>query len=320
MRSKALIVAAVAALAALVALPGCSSQEPYAPPEATPQVSSPAIGEDGVLRVGVNSQAAPLAGTNSAGDLVGFDVDLAAALADELGLKVEVSDVGADGVSALTDGVVDVVLGVEQDSTDSSSSDQTIWESDPYLQTAVALFAASDSAQVPTAESSPTIAVQTSSTSSWMAENEFGSEALVRSNSLVDAFNQLASGAAGYVAADAVRGTYVVESDGTLSASIVALMQQPSGYCAATLGNNAELQSAVANALTSLRNGGMIDVLDRKWLGTSWDLSSIPLTAGATAQPEKTSEEERAEGKEAAIEETSEVGSNAVTPTEAAAA
>ena len=51
MRLKALIVAVAASIAALTALSGCSSQEPYTPPEATPVVSSPAIGQDGVLRV-----------------------------------------------------------------------------------------------------------------------------------------------------------------------------------------------------------------------------------------------------------------------------
>ena len=267
-----------------------------------------------MLHVGVNASAAPLAGQNSSGDLVGFDVDLAAALADALGLKVEVTDVGANGASALSQGNVDIVLGVEQDSSSAS-----VWESDPYLQTGIALFAADANAQVPTKESAPKIAVQTSSTSSWLAENEFGAEALVRVNGLADAFKAL-GGQAQYAAADAVRGTYVLSDDSLgVDASIIALMQQPSGYCVALLDSNSQLKQAVADALSSITDGGLMTVLEKKWLGVEWDLSDVPLTAGATAQPEEEAagEGDAAEGEGQAPAEGS---TNAVTPEDVAAA
>lgn len=315
MRLKALVATCVATVAAAAALTGCSSSEPYTPPETTPAVSSPAIIEDGVLHVGVNASAAPLAGKNSSGDLVGFDVDLAAALADALGLKVEVTDVGANGASALSQGNVDIVLGVEQDSSSAS-----VWESDSYLQTGIALFAAAN-AQVPTKESAPKIAVQTSSTSSWLAENEFGAEALVRVNGLADAFKAL-GGQAQYAAADAVRGTYVLSDDSLgVDASIIALMQQPSGYCVALLDSNSQLKQAVADALSSITDGGLMTVLEKKWLGVEWDLSDVPLTAGATAQPEEEAagEGDAAEG-EGEGQAPAEGSTNAVTPEDVAAA
>lgn len=315
MRLKALIATCVATVAAVAALTGCSSSEPYTPPETTPAVSSPAIIEDGVLHVGVNASAAPLAGQNSSGDLVGFDVDLAAALADALGLKVEVTDVGANGASALSQGNVDIVLGFEQDSSSAS-----VWESDSYLQTGIALFAAAN-AQVPTKESAPKIAVQTSSTSSWLAENEFGAEALVRVNGLADAFKAL-GGQAQYAAADAVRGTYVLSDDSLgVDASIIALMQQPSGYCVVLLDSNSQLKQAVADALSSITDGGLMTVLEKKWLGVEWDLSDVPLTAGATAQPEEEAagEGDAAEG-EGEGQAPAEGSTNAVTPEDVAAA
>lgn len=316
MRLKALVAACIAAVAALAALTGCSSSEPYTPPETTPTVSSPAVIEDGVLHVGVNASAAPLAGKNSSGDLVGFDVDLAAALADELGMRVDVTDVGSNGSSALAQGNVDILLGIEQD-----SSSTEIWESDPYLQTGIALFATDEKAQVPTSESSPKIAVQTSSTSSWLAENEFGSSSLVRVSSLAEVFEAL-SGQAQYAASDAVRGTYVLSADNSGSdASIIALMQQPSGYCVALLDSNSQLKQAVANALSSIEKGGLMTVLEKKWLGKEWDLSDIPLTAGATAQSEEdSSEEATAEAEDASSTEGTGSDTNALTPEDVAAA
>lgn len=314
MRFKAIVACCAASAAMMAALSGCASQEPYTPPEPTPTVSSPTIAEDGVLRVGVNAQSAPLAGTNSSGDLVGFDVDLGAALADELGLKVEVTDVGANAASALESGAVDVVLGIE-----AGSSTSEVWESDPYLQTAVALFAQDASAQVPTADSEPVVAVQTSSTSSWMVENEFGADALVRENGLAQAFQALSSGEAEYVAADAVRGTYALSDDDLgVQASIVALMHQPSGYCVTALKSNTQLQQAVTDALDQIMGGGMIDVLDKKWLGEEWDLSSIPLTAGATKNSPNHQGDE-ADEEESESEGDGGSGGNAVTPSDIAA-
>ena len=144
----------------------------------------------------------------SSGDLVGFDVDLAAALADALGLKVEVTDVGANGASALSQGNVDIVLGVEQDSSSCFGMESPI----PISRRASPCSPPTPTPRFPPRQSAPKIAVQTSSTSSWLAENEFGAEALVRVNGLADAFKAL-GGQAQYAAADAVRGTYVLSDD-----------------------------------------------------------------------------------------------------------
>lgn len=324
MRFKALVASCAAAATMVAALSGCTSQEPYSPPEPTPTISSPAIAEDGVLMVGVDAQSAPLAGTNSSGDLVGFDVDLAAALADEMGLKVEVTDVGANAESALETGAVDIVLGIEQ-----GSSTDEVWESDPYLQTAVALFSEDAGSTVPTSESKPTVAVQTSSTSSWMVENEFGASALERTNGLTAAFEAMASGDADYVAADAVRGTYALSDESLgIDASIIALMHQPSGYCVAVAADNTQLQQAVEDALANIVDGGMITVLDKKWLGEEWDLDSIPLTAGATSNTRDEKEDEADSTDDAAKDDSADnggsstegdTGGNALTPEEIAA-
>ncbi len=105
---------AVACMAALlVVLTGCSSQQSYTPPEKTPTLSSPTIGKDGTLRVGVNTDNQPLAGQpSSSSKIVGIDVDVAAALADSFGLKLEVVNVGSDAESALKEGTVDIVMGI----------------------------------------------------------------------------------------------------------------------------------------------------------------------------------------------------------------
>lgn len=272
----ALVCVLVACLS--VALAGCQSQE-YKPEGKSQTVSSTALGTPGTLRVGVNAQSAPLAGqTSSSSRIVGIDVDVAAYLADLLGLKVEVVDVGTDPESALSEGRVDIALGV-----DASEDAAGFWKSPVYLQTGVALFGSSAETAVPTTDSKPKIAAQASSKSSWRVTNLFGDDSLVVQNDLKSAFEALAKGSARYVAADAVIGTYVSHTN-NYGDKIVALLQDPSGYCVAVPEKNTELQGAITSAVDKLVNGGAIDVIESKWLGAPLDLGNTTVVKSASAK------------------------------------
>lgn len=288
---------AVACMAALLAvLTGCSSQQSYTPPEKAATLSSPTIGKDGTLRVGVNTDNQPLAGQpESSSKIVGIDVDVAAALADSFGLKLEIVDVGSDAESALKEGTVDIVMGI--DKSDSSTS---FWKSDAYLPTAVALFSTPSNTQVPTNTAETKIAAQVSSKSAWAVTNEFDKAAFSTTNDLKSAFSELESGQVQYVAADAIIGTYAAHSAG-YDVRIVALMQQAVGYGVGVSDANTDLKQAVSEALATLTSNGTIDVIETKWLGTALDLSSTPLTAGATkstdANTADTTDEPQDEGE-----------------------
>ena len=64
---------------------------------------------------------------------------------------------------------------------------------------------------------------------------------------------------------------------------------------------NTDLKQAVSEALATLTSNGTIDVIETKWLGTALDLSSTPLTAGATkstdANTADTTDEPQDEGE-----------------------
>lgn len=294
-RMKALVCCA-AVLCLTMVLAGCSSQKTYTPPEKTATVVSPAIGKNGTLRVGVNAGSPPLAGSpSSSSKIVGIDVDVAAALADQLGLKLELVDVGTSPEVALQEGKVDVVMGIGSD------SEVSFWRSPAYLPKGVALFSTVDNTTVPTKASSPKIAAQVSSISSWQVTNEFGQEALVPENDLKSAFATLASGSAQYAASDAVIGMYAARS-GNYEVQIVALMQEAGGYCVGVSEANTELQAAVQDALAALVDGGMVSVIEKKWLGSAIDAATLPLTAGVSAKQEgqksTEGEEQKSDGGE----------------------
>ena len=225
----------------------------------------------------MTAASAPLAGqTSSSSRIVGIDVDAASYLADELGLNVEIIDVGTDPASALKENKVDIVMGV-----DASEEGAGYWRSPSYLETGVALFSSSSENSIPTLDSKPKVAAQASSKSSWRVTNLFGNDSLVSTENLKAAFDALKGGSARYVAADAVIGTYVSYTNG-YDDKVIALLQDPSGYCVAVAEANTELQNAISESLSKLVNGGMMDVIEAKWLGQTLNLKGVTVIKGGS--------------------------------------
>jgi polar amino acid transport system substrate-binding protein len=92
-RVLALLVAATLALGAVA----CSKRS--VEPELKPKIFPPTIAEAGVLRAGVDLDYPPSAGVDK-GTEAGIDVDVAAAIAERLGLRLRLVDVGETGVAA----------------------------------------------------------------------------------------------------------------------------------------------------------------------------------------------------------------------------
>lgn len=66
----------------------------------------------GVLKMGVNPGLPPLAKYNDKNDLVGFDPDIGAKLAEMLGVKLELVKVGSpDRIPFVSTGKIDIVMG-----------------------------------------------------------------------------------------------------------------------------------------------------------------------------------------------------------------
>ena len=101
---------------------GCSSNS-YTPEPSEQKIDNSLLHTPGTLRVGVDASNAPYA-AQSQGSIVGIHVDTAAALADELGLKLELVDVGTNAEGAFTSDNVDIVMGVGSDA-------KNCWVSEP---------------------------------------------------------------------------------------------------------------------------------------------------------------------------------------------
>jgi len=193
---------------------GCGGGAPEEGPSLTPVVEPPVIAEEGVLRVGVDMAYPPFAATVD-GATVGIDVDVAAAVAERLGLRLELVDVKrADMTAALDSGEIDVMLGAVP-IADAVLANVTTAGS--YIVDGPAFFARSSgetSASVVatvTPEQLPAMRVgaQASSEAFWELENEYGEGFVQSFDTLKDAIVALEAGELDVVAGDAVVGAYI---------------------------------------------------------------------------------------------------------------
>ena len=285
-RIYVLAVTLVIALGSVTILSGCAS-EPYSPQLKESTVPDSALVTPGTLTVGVDASSAPYA-AESNGQIIGIDVDIAAALADELGLSLTLVDVGTATADAFTEDNVDIVMGIE-------SENAAYWTSEPYLSAGVALFAPDTSVSVPDSTGDFMIAAQSSSMSAWEVTNRYTEAHLLQEADLASAFSALGS-EADYVAADSVIGAFVANNS-DVTAYAIALLQAPTTQSIAVEASNSNLITAVEQALSTLVSGGVINVITQSWLGDSVDISTLEVLAAAQpAEAEAATEEGATDG------------------------
>ena len=284
MTRRTLTAVALAAVLALVA--GCAGG--IAATKLEPRLSPPVITRPGVLRAAIDLNYPPFGGTVK-GQHVGLDVDVAAAIAEQLGLKLEIVDATpADGADLAHNSKVDIVLGgltVEQ-----SVSLQLAYAG-TYVTDSSAVFG-SDVASLTLGDlSNKRIAIQMGSASYWFLLDKYGEGPLVVKPTLLEAMQAVAAGKADIVAGDALVATYIgrqvpgLKYGGQLAAAF------PVGVGVAT--DKTKLEAEVRSILDKLSSQGVLETLRRKWAGdlprftvpASDASSDTSVTPEATATP-----------------------------------
>jgi polar amino acid transport system substrate-binding protein len=276
MTRRTATVLALVSLAALLA--GCVGG--IGTPVPTPKLSPPVIVRPGVLRAVVDLSYPPFAGQVQ-GEKAGLDVDVAAAIAEQLGLKLELVDatptVGADLVKA---GTVDIVLGAL--TVDQAVASQLAFAG-TYVSDGPAVFASTGTSVTVDDLASKRIAVQKDSAAYWALADEYGEAPLVVMPSLSEAMKAVASGKADVAAGDALVGSYMLRGFPRLHYVGQIGSAYPLGV--GVSGSKPKLESDVRRILDRLASQGVLDTLRRKWAGDlpSLTVAPIPLSSDASA-------------------------------------
>jgi polar amino acid transport system substrate-binding protein len=265
----------------LVGSAGC---KPDAVEKPQPKVAPPAIKAAGTLRVGVDLATPPYAGVDL-GKKAGIDVDVAAAVAEQLGLEVAYVDVKpSDAATALAQGKADVVLSVPF--VGSGSSQVTL--AGTYITSAPAFFVTTEgTASVEPSITIDTVAVpkvgaQAESQAFWMLTDQLGPDAVQSYGSLRDAIEALDAGTAELVAGDALVGAYIIRDFPQVSFAGQVGPGVP--LAAAVALENTTLADGVRGALDQLAADGVLQFVRTKWVGELPELT-VQESADSTATP-----------------------------------
>lgn len=270
-----IVLAAICAAVLCVGLGACAPGN-YTPAKKEAQLKIPDILESGKLKVGVDFGNPPMAGQNSKAS--GIDVDVASALADDLGLEVELVDVGTSADLALSNKKVDIVMGVS-----STANINEIWKSDIYIKTAPAIFA-KDNLPIPKKGGADKFSGEMGSVSAIACQEQFDAANVKLENNLSASFEALERGDIKYVAADAIIGTYGARQD-QVDADIIALLTQPGGYCIGVAKDKEKLINKIKGSLENLSKGGILAAIERNWLGKTLDLDKCKYTEEGASKP-----------------------------------
>lgn len=277
-------VAAAAALAACVALAGCSGPlSAIAGPEASvgealaaktaalsPKVESTI--SKGVLTVGIDTQdgMVPLYVGSDSGRAYGMDVDLASALADELGLKVRF--VSVDDANPGLGTTCDVLMGA----VDGQVGSTTVVGD--YAEQASAFFHKGDTGVAKVDDlSSKSVGVQTGSVSQTALSKTGLMMSVKTYDNLNAAFDALESGGVDYVLCDAYSGAYL--SARYEEVCLAGTLDAPKAQGIAVSSQNAELADAVKAAYDAVEKNGLMGLVRRRWVA-----GMDPLSASSQVQ------------------------------------
>jgi polar amino acid transport system substrate-binding protein len=304
---KSRVLAALACLLA-VALAGCSlfsgsEASTETEPELVPTVQTPVIKQDGVLRVAIlTSAGAPEVIEQSDGTYVGLDVDVAAALAQQLGLKVEY--VACEHVTQALSEDVDVIMGVD------SSASAKLTVVSHYMESALGFFSKGDAPYVATLDQidAGKIAVQAGSTAEKTLDTTNITSEQVACLNLNEAFKDLDEGSADFVLCSAYPGGYLAAQEAGVVFAGTLDVAATKGV--GVLATNTDLATAVQQAMDTITTNGVIDILRARWVGDMPVLGADTQVQGVEITG--TSEAADTVDEEVGTSTSLEIGSNAV--------
>ena len=257
-----------------------------------PQIPAEYLVEEGVLTVAFDTTDAPQGITQDDGTVTGYNADVAAALAHQLGLKVRVVD-ASDAAEVLEGDQADLYFGAAPD-----DGDDALTSVGSYLDDAPAVFALTENADAVSASelSTWTVGVQASSAAQDALVKAGISAPQQTYSNVNECFAALVGGEVDCVACDAAAGSYLARAfEGV---EFVGTIDAVDEYDIVADADALELIDKVSEALGDIASNGTLDAVHAAWYGSVPRELANTLVDGVTLMVEEPQTEDSSEDEE----------------------
>lgn len=250
---------ACAVLGVSLAVAGCGE-------DSNKNTSAPKSGVPAVIRVGAETTFPPFEFTQD-DKYVGFDIDLAEALINQMGSKMEFKSMGFDAlIPAVQSGQIDMIAS-GLDAT--PEREKQVAFSDKYFtQNGYVIIVRKDNDSIKDWADleGKQVGAQVGTQQARLAkEAKAGNVKQLDSNS--QAFMELNAGTLDAVVIDQPVGMYYLKQGASKDLKMTGTSKSASGMVIAMKKDNTELQAAVNKALKEIRADGTYDKIFEKWFG-----------------------------------------------------
>lgn len=218
---------------------------------------------EGTLTMGTNATFPPYEYTDENGDIIGIDAEIAAAVAEELGLKLEIKDMEFDSlIPAVKAGSIDIAFA---GMTVNDERKESVDFSDTYAKGVQVIIVTEDSKIAsPDDLEGKKIGVQAGTTGDTYCTDDFGQENVKQFNNGALAVTALTQGQVDCVIIDNEPAKNFVKSNKGLK--ILETSYADEDYAAAVSKENNELLKKVNEAMKTLKDNGKIDEIISKYI------------------------------------------------------
>jgi len=220
-----------------------------------------------VLRVGLDNVTPPMEFTDDKGETIGFDIDLANAIGEKLGKKVEIIPTAWDGIfMALKANKFDCII------SDVSITEERLKEfafSKPYINNSQSIVTAANSTITsPEDLKDKKVGVVPNSTGEEAANKlvEKIPFEIKKYDQTIQFFSDLKIGRIDALVTDIVTARYYVNTDKeSYKVAVGDLNNEPLGICFKK--DNTQLRDEVQKAIDALKEDGTLKSISEKWCG-----------------------------------------------------
>ena len=224
--------------------------------------------QDDVFQVANSGAYPPFSYVDTAGNLVGFDVDIAEALADRMGVEENIQTSPWNGiVAALAGGRFDACI---CSMSVTEEREKAVDFTDPYYRSGLSIWVreeTDDISSIDDFEGKRVGSTLGETGNQWATENAEGRWRNQTFQGLPDMLNGLTTGRVDAMIADDIP-VYVAIGDGDIAIKQVDVGELPSWPAAIAIQKNKpQLKEALNTALTEIREDGTYQAIVDKWIG-----------------------------------------------------